>query len=344
MKRYECGDTHVVLPNLSMATLENEVPKSIAAVTGPVVRALLQIETIECNQKVAVHLLFLLDTVQTVFTMEDTFYWFGYHFGDTRRLYEFHFAAIDIPALDALIALLVQMVYCWRISALRGWKAIPLVTASICVLSGAVASLWAYGISDSKACSISARAIVFRLRALTDIIIAVSMTYINDSIGMSRSLGRKIVRLLTLILETNTITAVVAIETAVIFYVRSIAPPTTNIYEPGGYLLGKLYSNCFMILLNQRRSHRSTALPTTVESGIVPAFSVELTSLPTSSASRAQGSSTMCEHSNSAKLLAYRSGNIDNGTGSDRSLSEIEFAEPPTDLVGRMDNSSREEA
>ncbi|KAF9445258.1 hypothetical protein P691DRAFT_630363, partial [Macrolepiota fuliginosa MF-IS2] len=62
-----------------------------------------------------VHLVFLLDTVQTILIMDDAFFWFAYNFGDLKKIYDVHLAAIDIPVLDAVIALIVQMVYCWRI-------------------------------------------------------------------------------------------------------------------------------------------------------------------------------------------------------------------------------------
>lgn len=73
----------------------------------------------------AVHLLFALDTVQTILSLDDTFFYFVYGFGNVPRLFELHFA-FDIPTLDALIGLLVQGVYCWRIWVLSGWKVIPM--------------------------------------------------------------------------------------------------------------------------------------------------------------------------------------------------------------------------
>jgi hypothetical protein len=78
-----------------------------------------------------VHLIFLLDTAQTIFTMVDGFFWFGDHYGDMTTLVESRFGGIDTAACDAAIALLVQFVYCWRIWKLSQWKITPVLTASV---------------------------------------------------------------------------------------------------------------------------------------------------------------------------------------------------------------------
>ena len=72
----------------------------------------------------AVHLIFALDTVQTILSMDDTFFYFVYGFGDVPRLFQFHWA-FDIPTLDATVGAIVQSVYCWRIWVLSGWKVVP---------------------------------------------------------------------------------------------------------------------------------------------------------------------------------------------------------------------------
>lgn len=73
----------------------------------------------------AVHIIFLLDTIQSILTVEDTFFWFAYNFGDIDKIYQFHFASIDVPLIDAVVAFTVQMVYCWRIWVLSRWRVVP---------------------------------------------------------------------------------------------------------------------------------------------------------------------------------------------------------------------------
>lgn len=73
----------------------------------------------------AVHLIFALDTLQTILSIDDTFFYFVYGFGDVDRLFQFHWA-FDIPTLDAIVGAIVQVVYCWRIWMLSGWRVVPM--------------------------------------------------------------------------------------------------------------------------------------------------------------------------------------------------------------------------
>ncbi len=85
----------------------------------------------------SVHLIFLLDTVQTCFSMDDTFFYFVYGFGNVERLFELHWA-FDVPTIDAVIGLIVQGVYCWRIWVLSGWRVIPIFSALVSLDSASV--------------------------------------------------------------------------------------------------------------------------------------------------------------------------------------------------------------
>lgn len=58
---------------------------------------------------------FLLETVQTALTGADVYYWFIDGFGDVERLKDSHFAPIDIPIFHAIISLVVQEYFCYRI-------------------------------------------------------------------------------------------------------------------------------------------------------------------------------------------------------------------------------------
>jgi hypothetical protein len=57
--------------------------------------------------------------------MDDVFFWFGYNFNDAMALYGFHLSTIDLAILDAIIAFVVQLVYCWGIWRLSQWRVAP---------------------------------------------------------------------------------------------------------------------------------------------------------------------------------------------------------------------------
>jgi len=158
---------------------------------------------------------------------------------------------------------------------LSGWRVVPVFLGFVSLLAGA--SGFTVGVQFKRKGEASSGilaelpSILWLIgSAVADITIAISMTWIllrrKGSSRVQATTGDKIVRLLALTLETNAVTAAVAIATAIIFFIKSIGPPTTNFYQLGGFLLGKLYSNCFMVLLNQRH-HGSESRNGTMVSG-----------------------------------------------------------------------------
>lgn len=78
-----------------------------------------------------VHFLFLLDFAQTIMTMSDAFHWFVYNFGNYEALDHSGLSGIDAPVMDGLIAVIVQLVYCWRVWVLSGWRGFPAFIAVV---------------------------------------------------------------------------------------------------------------------------------------------------------------------------------------------------------------------
>ncbi|KAJ3565036.1 hypothetical protein NP233_g7900 [Leucocoprinus birnbaumii] len=196
-----------------------------------------------------VHILLLLDTIQTLITMSDIFFWFVYNFGDYSALLKFNLASIDGPFLDAIITVIVQLVYCWRLKVIGDWKVVPAISALLSVVS--CAGGLTVGIHDIVTPREIKPAVYLWLfsTATTDIVIACSMAYLivqyrRQSMA-SRTTFAIVKRIVLLTLETNAVTATAAIALVTVFLIPSISPPKTNIYLA-------LYSNCFMVLLNQR--------------------------------------------------------------------------------------------
>ncbi|KAH9166915.1 hypothetical protein EDB89DRAFT_1810293, partial [Lactarius sanguifluus] len=63
----------------------------------------------------AVYFVFVLETAQTALTGADIYYWFVDGFGDAERLAHSHFSPIDSPIMTAVISLIVQGYFCFRI-------------------------------------------------------------------------------------------------------------------------------------------------------------------------------------------------------------------------------------
>lgn len=204
-----------------------------------------------------VHFLFLFETAQTMMTMGDFFFWFVQNFGDLSKLFEFHLGAFDGPFMDAVIAVTVQFVYCWRLWKIGQWKVVPigaaLLAATSCI-GGMIAGI--HSTIDPTNHDKPALYIWLLATAVTDIVLAGSMVYLLMKYRVnhaSQSTTLAIIkRILLLTLETNALTAAGAITLVTFFLAPAVAPPKTNLFMVLGFTLGKLYSNSFMVLLNQR--------------------------------------------------------------------------------------------
>lgn len=66
-----------------------------------------------------------------MFTAADGFHWFVFGFGDMDRLGEFFLANFDSPMMSAVIALVVQGAYAWRVYHLSKLR---VITGVICLV------------------------------------------------------------------------------------------------------------------------------------------------------------------------------------------------------------------
>ncbi|KAL9708821.1 hypothetical protein Ac2012v2_007976 [Leucoagaricus gongylophorus] len=209
--------------------------------------------------KAVVHFMFLLDTVQSVLVMDDLFYWFVYHFNDYSSFGHFNYALINGPFLDAIIMFTVQVVYCWRVWRLGGWRVIPAVAvflAFVACVSGVFVGIYSVVVDPATARRDKpVEELWLFASAVTDIMIACSMGYLLTGLRKEKTSHSAMVllkRILLLTLETNAITAIMAIALVLTFYIAPVSEPKTNVNVTLGYIIGKLYSNCFMVLLNQQ--------------------------------------------------------------------------------------------
>ncbi|KAF5350107.1 hypothetical protein D9756_009065 [Leucocoprinus leucothites] len=228
--------------------------------------------------RAAVHFIFLLDTIQSIMVMDDLFFWFVYNFSDYTALFKFNIATVDGPFFDAFIMFTVQLVYCWRVRELSKWTILPAMTAFLALVS-CVAGMF-IGIKDVIIDASLARQyrpveeLWLLASAVTDIIIAASMAYLltryrKDNYVISRSMMAVLKRILLLTLETNAVTAAFAIALVLTFFIPPVAEPVRvsnrssvnlavltlkfleNQHKHSTWIYHR-YSNCFMVLLNQR--------------------------------------------------------------------------------------------
>ena len=76
------------------------------------------VSNVEKNPYLA-YSVFLLETAQTALTGADVHHWFIKGFGNEEQLKDSHYAPIDIAIMHAIISLVVQEYFCYRIWALN---------------------------------------------------------------------------------------------------------------------------------------------------------------------------------------------------------------------------------
>lgn len=201
--------------------------------------------------KFLVYFVFILESVQTVLTGTDVYYWFVAGFGDVGHLENSHFAPIDIPIILAAISLIVQGHFCYRIWTLNRWTswicwiiAVAAVTQSVTATCSGIKSLVAGGKYVINKTELYLWSI---LSALADILIMVAMTLM-----LRRASGKfssfVLLRVVRLTIETNALTASLAITILVLY----VAFPNELYYISVTQIIGKVYSNTFLVSLNNR--------------------------------------------------------------------------------------------
>ncbi|KAH9170410.1 hypothetical protein EDB89DRAFT_1302700 [Lactarius sanguifluus] len=185
------------------------------------------------------------------------YYWFIDGFGDVERLADPHFSSIDSPVMRAVISLIVQGYFCYRIWVLNKRSSWICWVIAVCAVTQAVAGTW-LGIKSymigGYAVSNTAVYLWSIPSALADILIAVAMTLLLRS-ASSKFSSFVLIRVVRLTIETNALTASLAITTLVLY----AAFPDKLYYMYLTKVIGKVYSNTLLVSLNNRiyfREHK----------------------------------------------------------------------------------------
>jgi hypothetical protein len=211
------------------------------------------------NDKLALKLLayfvFLLETAQTALTAADLHYWFIQGFGNVERLKDSHYAPIDIAIMHSIISLIVQEYFCYRIWTLNKRLSWLCVIIAIIGVIQSIGAAWGGIMSvvlGRYAVSKPAYYLWSLPSAFADILIAIAMTALLRQTTRVDSEGQfpnyVLLRVVRLTIETNTLTAGVAIASFVLY----VAFPDEIYYTFTAGIIGKLYSNTLLVSLNNR--------------------------------------------------------------------------------------------
>ncbi|KAJ7172896.1 hypothetical protein C8R43DRAFT_977830 [Mycena crocata] len=194
--------------------------------------------------------------LQTALVTVDAFHWFVYGFGNMDRLNDTFLNSWDVPLLDSVISLVVQVFYCWRIYILRKSFIFPVLITLVSVTqctAGIVTAVKAHKLGKLSLISteVVEQTIWLVGSAVADMAIAVVLSWTllrarNKSFKRSNGV---ITRIVQLTVETNTLTAGVAVVALILFLA---VPQHSTLVVPPTAIIGKLYTNCLIAVLNNR--------------------------------------------------------------------------------------------
>ncbi|KAF4613882.1 hypothetical protein D9613_007530 [Agrocybe pediades] len=208
--------------------------------------------------KVLVYTVYAAETAQTIMLTAQGFQTFASGFGDIRAILRVYLLWFSIPILGSSVTLVAQVFYGYRIMVLSKSKILAGVIYSLAIVQ------WAGGIATGVIARQKPDLSDFLFRdtyitlgflnggaALCDVIIAASMTYYlskGSRASQWKATQRVLSKLIRLVIETGTITAAIAIINLIV----SVLPGKPTYYQTCSAVLGKLYSNTMMAVINSR--------------------------------------------------------------------------------------------
>ncbi|KAJ7175123.1 hypothetical protein C8R43DRAFT_975981 [Mycena crocata] len=208
--------------------------------------------------KCVVYSLFLMMLLRTFFNLTNTQYWFGSGFGHIERFEKTLYMNVAQPVLAALITLLVQTFFSYRIFTLkrRAWPLSALVILiSMTQAAGCIGRgiLWFYDGNNPSAPAHTLFGQLVRIwlssGVFADAVITTTTTYLLLTAKSEERRTQNIVtKIIWLIIEANTLSAAVAVAGLVTFYVY----PGTSYWVCPTMTLPAVSANSLLATLNHR--------------------------------------------------------------------------------------------
>ncbi|KAF7369678.1 hypothetical protein MVEN_00298900 [Mycena venus] len=208
--------------------------------------------------KYLVYSVFVLDLASTVMCFADSYHWFASGYGNLAALNDIWLSAFDTPMIGAFLAAIVQCFYCYRLWTLNKYTlpiCILVVMAAIAQviagIYGAVVGHLAVTFAAAGPKVLSATYVVNIGAAGADALIAVTMTIL---LTRSRTKAHAqtdfiVRRIINLTVETNLLSSTLAVLTVILL----VGVPGTNYFTAPSIMLGKIYSNSLLLMLNNRK-------------------------------------------------------------------------------------------
>ncbi|KAJ7260111.1 hypothetical protein C8J57DRAFT_1338232 [Mycena rebaudengoi] len=197
----------------------------------------------------------------------DLHFWFAAGFGDLDKFQRTRFAGVIGPIVGSLVGLCVQLFFAYRISMFRQavwFSGLIVVISLVAVVGGIGGGITPYLVDNGQVELLTKNQYLIYTpiqmwlicSAVSDVFIAAAMTYLltNTAEPGTQHIVKRVVRL---IVETNTLTASVALVDVILF---------TNVSKSTYWLcpaiaLPEIYANTLLLVLNNRASPNRNAPP-----------------------------------------------------------------------------------
>ncbi|KAJ7451702.1 hypothetical protein FB451DRAFT_1566202, partial [Mycena latifolia] len=204
-----------------------------------------------------VYIVFLLDLAATTMSFADSYHWFAAGFGNLLAIDDIWLSAFDTPMIGAMLASIVQCFYCYRLWTLNKYTAPVCILVVLIALAQVTAGIYGavvghIAVTFSKAGpKVLAAAYVVNIgAAAADVLIAVSMTILLSRSRTKHAQTDFIVKkIINLTVETNLLSSTLAVLTVILL----VGVPNTNYFTCPSIILGKIYSNSLLLMLNNRK-------------------------------------------------------------------------------------------
>ncbi|KAI0046247.1 hypothetical protein FA95DRAFT_1607041 [Auriscalpium vulgare] len=208
--------------------------------------------------KSLVYGLCFLETVQTCMITQSAFAKFGKGWGDLDELHNRGTMWFSVPFMSGLVSSTVQTFFALRIFVLTGSRLLHIGITSLAVMSGVAGIVGAF-LSRSLAATDSeiqtktfSVTLVWHIgNSLCDLIICGCMLawYLH---ARRRSFLRETTDVVSQILRLSVASGLITAAVSAIGLTLFLVYKHNNFYMCPAIILGKLYSNCLLVLLNNR--------------------------------------------------------------------------------------------
>ncbi|KAJ7644397.1 hypothetical protein FB45DRAFT_897793 [Roridomyces roridus] len=203
--------------------------------------------------------IFTLDLASIVMCIADSWHWFASGYGNIIFLNDIWLSAFDTPMLGAFIAAIVQCFYCHRIWTLNKYTLPICILVSMLAVAQIIAGIYGAVVGHRArtfaAAGPKVRAATWVVNigaAVADVLIMVTMSILllRSRVRTNHARTDFIVRrIINLTVETNLLSSTLAVLTVILL----VGVPNTNYFTAPSILLGRIYSNSLLLILNNRK-------------------------------------------------------------------------------------------